>query len=64
MADKSEFGGLYALVGISILLFGVIYWYVWTILIPKWKGYALEEEEEILKDGTTITRLVHVAKEA
>lgn len=62
MAEKSEFQGLYALVGSGVLVFGIIYWYVWTILIPKWKGYVIEEEEETLKDGTTITRLVHVSK--
>jgi len=62
MAGKSEFHGLYAVVGVSILLFGIVYWYVWTILLPRWKGYTLEEEEEILKDGTTVTKLVHIPK--
>jgi len=62
MAEKSEFHGMYAIVGISIIVFGLIYWYLWTILIPKWKGYSLEEEEETLKDGTTITKLVHVTR--
>jgi uncharacterized membrane protein YdbT with pleckstrin-like domain len=47
---------------VSIILFGIVYWYVWTILLPRWKGYKLEEEEEILKDGTTITKLVHIPK--
>ncbi|KAF2645884.1 hypothetical protein P280DRAFT_442836 [Massarina eburnea CBS 473.64] len=34
----------YAVVGISIIVFGLLYWYIWTILIPRWKGYRLEEE--------------------
>ncbi|KAF2121697.1 amino acid permease-domain-containing protein [Lophiotrema nucula] len=33
----------YAVVGISIIVFGLLYWYIWTRLIPKWKGYRLEE---------------------
>ena len=39
-----------------------MYWYVWTVLIPRWKGNSLEEATEILDDGTTITRLVEVPK--
>lgn len=41
------------------LLFGVLYWYVWTVLLPHWGGYRLEEEKEILVDGTSISKLVH-----
>ncbi|KAJ3490346.1 hypothetical protein NLG97_g5795 [Lecanicillium saksenae] len=56
-------GGLfyatYAIVGISTIIISIVYWYVWTVLIPKWRGYSLEEEEAILADGTTITKLVH-----
>ncbi|KAL7799254.1 amino acid permease domain-containing protein [Trichoderma ceciliae] len=56
-------GGLwyatYAVVGMSTVVAGVVYWYVWTILLPKWGGYTLEEETEVLDDGTSITRLVH-----
>jgi hypothetical protein len=40
------------------LLFGVIYWYVWTVLLPRWGGYRLEEEVDVLDDGTSITKLV------
>ncbi|KAL8364778.1 hypothetical protein RB595_003855 [Gaeumannomyces hyphopodioides] len=50
----------YAVVGASILVFGVIYWYLWTILIPRQRGYRLEEKTETLADGMTITKLVHV----
>lgn len=40
------------------LLFGVIYWYIWTVLLPRWGGYRLEEEVDVLDDGTSITKLV------
>ncbi|KAJ5189579.1 hypothetical protein N7472_008593 [Penicillium cf. griseofulvum] len=59
--DVDFFYATYALVGIGIfsVLFGVLYWYVWTVLIPRWGGYELEEEKEILADGTSIIKLVH-----
>ena len=41
------------------MLLAVLYWYVWAILIPRWRGYTLEEKTEVLEDGTNITRLVH-----
>lgn len=50
----------YAFVGSSVILFGVAYWYVWTIWIPRRKGSTLEETTATLDDGTTITRLVQV----
>ena len=43
-------------------IFGIVYWYVWTVALPKWKGYRLEEKEDVLDDGTTITTLVHVPR--
>lgn len=43
------------------IVFGIIYWYFWTVLIPRWRGYRLEEEKEVLSDGTSITKLVHVS---
>jgi hypothetical protein len=42
------------------ILFGVLYWYIWTVFIPRWRSYTLEEVEEVLDDGTTITKLVQV----
>ncbi|OHF03801.1 methionine permease [Colletotrichum orchidophilum] len=53
------FYATYAIVGASILTAGVAYWYVWTIILPRWGGYKIEEKEEVLSDGTTITKLVH-----
>ena len=45
------------------LVFGVIYWYLWTILIPRLRGYHLEEDVDILEDGTSVTKLVKVKNE-
>ena len=38
----------------------VIYWYLWTVLIPRLRGYQLEEEADVLQDGTSVTKLVKV----
>jgi hypothetical protein len=40
----------------------VVYWYVWTVLLPRWKGYRIEEETSVLADGTSVTTLVHVPR--
>ena len=42
------------------MLFAVLYWYIWIVLVPKWSGYKVEEETDVLDDGTTITALVKV----
>ena len=42
------------------LVCGVIYWFLWTVLIPHLRGYRLEEEANMLKDGTSVTKLVKV----
>lgn len=41
------------------LTLGVIYWLMFAIVLPKWRGYALADETEALDDGTTITKVVH-----
>ena len=46
------------------ILFGVLYWLFLTILLPKWGGYELREATDVLDDGTTITKLVHVPLDA
>ena len=42
---------------------GVLYWYAWAILLPKWKRYRLEEEAVMLDDGTTITKFQKIPKD-
>ncbi|KAL3465600.1 amino acid/polyamine transporter I [Aspergillus heterothallicus] len=56
--DVDFFYATYAIVGTGVIVFGVLYWYVWTVLLPRWGGYKLEEEERVLDDGTTATKLV------
>ncbi|KAJ5809608.1 methionine permease [Penicillium pulvis] len=56
--DVHFFYATYAIVGISIIIFAVLYWYVWTVILPRRGGYTLEETVETLDDGTTINRLV------
>lgn len=45
------------------LLGGVLYWYIWTVVIPRWRNYRLEEQTDVLEDGTSITQLVKVQAE-
>ncbi|KAI1276548.1 methionine permease [Xylaria sp. FL0933] len=52
----------YAVVGVGVIVFGVVYWLVWTIVLPRIGGYRLEEKEDVLDDGTTITVLARVPK--
>lgn len=39
---------------------GVIYWYLWTVLIPRLRDYRLEEEGDMLQDGMSVTKFVQV----
>ncbi|PYI03245.1 amino acid transporter [Aspergillus sclerotiicarbonarius CBS 121057] len=57
-SDVDFFYATYAIVGMGVIVFGVLYWYVWTVLLPRWGSYRLEEEDEVLDDGTQITKLV------
>ncbi len=45
------------------LLFAVLYWYVAFVALPNWYRYRIEEEVEILSDGTSVTKLVKVKDE-
>ncbi|KNG87202.1 putative methionine permease [Aspergillus nomiae NRRL 13137] len=56
--DVHFFYATYAIVGAGVVLFGVFYWYIWTVLLPRWGDYQLEEEKGVLEDGTGITKLV------
>ncbi|KAJ5701927.1 methionine permease [Penicillium malachiteum] len=56
--DVHFFYATYAIVGICIILFAILYWYVWTVFLPRCGGYKLEEITETLDDGTPVIRLV------
>lgn len=53
----------YAVVGLGIIGFGILYWYVQFVALPRWYGYHVEEEVEVGSDGTSLTRLVNVKNE-
>lgn len=36
----------------------MLYWYIWTVFLPRHGGYTLEEAVETLDDGTNVTKLV------
>lgn len=40
------------------ITFGFVYWYMWTVALPRLGGYRLENETGVLEDGTSITKLV------
>lgn len=46
-------GQLHVVVCLSIALFGVIYWYIWCIYLPRRNGYTLEREVVIQEDGVS-----------
>ncbi|KAL2867369.1 putative methionine permease [Aspergillus lucknowensis] len=52
--DVGFFYATYAVVGAGVIVFGVVYWYVWTVLLPRWGGYRLEEEERPHHVQTTL----------
>ncbi|PTD07697.1 Low-affinity methionine permease [Fusarium culmorum] len=54
---RGLFYATYAVFSWVILVVGVLYWYVWTIGVPRWRGTMLEEQTDVLDDGTTITKL-------
>ncbi|TGO38626.1 hypothetical protein BHYA_0071g00370 [Botrytis hyacinthi] len=62
-ADVGFWYATYAVVGVGIILFGVGRWAVVFWGLPRWGGYRVEEEVEILGDGTSVTRLVRVKGE-
>ncbi|KAF8899487.1 amino acid transporter [Gymnopilus junonius] len=45
---------LYCLVGIAILSFGVLYWAVWRIVLPRVFGYDWAPTKQVLEDGTVV----------
>ncbi|KAI0338060.1 amino acid transporter [Trametopsis cervina] len=50
---------LYCLVGIAILVFGVLYWAVWSKVLPWFFSYTLVPTKDVLADGTVITVYEH-----
>ncbi|KAF8655580.1 hypothetical protein AX16_003001 [Volvariella volvacea WC 439] len=38
---------------ISLSSFGIVYWYIWCVVLPKRKGYTLEREWVLQDDGVS-----------
>lgn len=49
-----------ALTAATSIFLAVVYWLVLFKLVPAWRGYRVDEATEVLDDGTSITKLVHV----
>ncbi|KAL4901171.1 hypothetical protein BDW74DRAFT_187827 [Aspergillus multicolor] len=52
--DVEFFYATYAIVGSGVIVFGVLYWYVWIVLLPRWGGYSIGEEEKPHHVNTTL----------
>lgn len=42
--------------GFGVSLFGIAYWYVWSIWLPRKRGYRLEKQVEVMSDGVSKVR--------
>ena len=51
------------LANVHSILFAILYWYLAFVALPRWYGYRVEEEVEVLSDGTSITKLINVKDE-
>ncbi|KDQ17199.1 hypothetical protein BOTBODRAFT_30010 [Botryobasidium botryosum FD-172 SS1] len=56
--DVSFWYATYCVVGIAILGICGIYYWVWIVLLPRWRGYTIEEEAVQLSDGAWTNILV------
>ncbi|EJU03979.1 amino acid transporter [Dacryopinax primogenitus] len=56
--DVSFWYGTYCVVGMGVLLFSALFYYVYIVYLPKRGGYEIVEEIEDLPDGARNARLV------
>jgi amino acid transporter len=49
--DVSFWYGTYIVVGLGILIVCGLYYWVWVVLLPKWRGYKMRQEVVELGDG-------------
>lgn len=54
---------LHVVVGFGVLFAGMVYWAVWTLILPRFGNYRLERQREVGKDGLSrsVFRKVHNA---
>lgn len=55
--DVSFWYATYAVTGVGILLMCGLYYYVWAIVLPKWRDYSLRQELVTLDDGAQTHQL-------
>lgn len=55
--DVSFWYATYAVTGVGILLTCGLYYYVWAIVLPKWRDYSLRQELVTLNDGAQTHQL-------
>ncbi|KAF9468063.1 amino acid/polyamine transporter I [Collybia nuda] len=61
-ADVSFWYATYCVAGIAVLLCCALYYWIWIIVLPRWGGYEVVEEAEILSDGAKNIRLIRKYK--
>jgi len=47
---------VFPVVGVGVLVVGVVYWAVWTKLLPRLGGYKVVSERTVLEDGSEVVR--------
>ena len=49
---------LYPIVGIAVLACGLVYWFLWRVVLPRVGGFKWRESKDTLYDGTVVTVFV------
>jgi hypothetical protein len=42
--------------GFAVSIIGIAYWYIWSVWLPRKKGYRLEREVVVMSDGVSKAR--------
>ncbi|KAF8160545.1 amino acid/polyamine transporter I [Mycena galopus ATCC 62051] len=58
--DVSFWYATYCAVGLGILAVAFLYWALWVVVIPKLRGYKIEDETVIMPDGSSYNQLKKV----
>jgi hypothetical protein len=53
---------LHCVVGLAIIAAGGVYWAIWAVLWPRFRGYRLEKQVIRGEDGWTRNQFVHVPR--
>lgn len=49
---------LYPIIGITVMVSSVLYWFVWRVVMPRLGGFEWKERKTNLSDGTVVTTFV------